>query len=98
MSAAQTSGAASRDQNAWKRIAVRCFAAVFGGYALLYTLGGAAAKLLPLPPSETVYLIGMVQVLLYVALVIWTFAVQPRTALFVLVTLISLCTVTMVFA
>ncbi|MEO6080666.1 MAG: iron transporter [Steroidobacteraceae bacterium] len=69
----------------------KVLAAILGGYGLAYTSGAALAKILPLRPSEAVYLIGMLQVLLYVGVVIWIFSVSARRAWIVLALLIALC-------
>jgi hypothetical protein len=64
----------------WGQIFARVTAAIFGGYALTYAFGAAAAKVLPLRPSESVFLISMLQILVYVGIVLWVFAVSGKKA------------------
>jgi hypothetical protein len=75
----------------WGPILARVSAAILGGYAFAYAAGLAAAKLLPLRPSEAVYLISMLQVALYVGVVIWVFSVTGKRAWLTLIILSGLC-------
>ncbi len=75
----------------WGRIFARVTAAIFGGYALTYAFGTAAAKVLPLQPSESVFLISMLQILVYVGIVIWVFAVTGKKAWTGLLVMSALC-------
>jgi hypothetical protein len=72
--AAQATGKTDADNGrSWGVIALRTLAATIGAYAAIYWLGGALAVLLPMPHSEIVYLVGLVQVIAFVPLVLWIF-------------------------
>jgi hypothetical protein len=58
----------------WRLIAVRLLAGTVGAYAMTYWIGAALAALLPMEPSETVYLVSLLQIFVFVATVIWVFA------------------------
>ncbi len=81
----------SKSDEPWGPIVARVTAAIFGGYALTYTFGSAAAKVLPLRPSEAVYLISILQILVYLGIVIWVFSVTGRKAWTGLLVLSALC-------
>ena len=61
-------------QPSWQVIALRVVAATLGGYAVTYWIGAALAVLLPLPASEAVYLVSLLQIFIFVAVVVWVFA------------------------
>ena len=86
-----TPNAKSEPRESWGPILARVCAAVLGGYALTYAAGLAAAKFLPLQPSEAVYLISMLQIMLYVGIVIWVFSVSAKRAWLTLFMLSGLC-------
>ena len=65
---------AKERQPSWQLIVVRVLAATVGGYAVTYWLGAALAVILPLPHSETVYLVSLLQIFIFVAVVVWVFA------------------------
>jgi hypothetical protein len=64
---------ADGDDHSWLVIGLRIVAATIGTYALIYATGCVLAIVLPMARSESVYLIGMVQVLAFAPLVIWIF-------------------------
>ncbi len=74
------------------QIVSRTAAALLGGYALTYWFAAALARLLPLARSELIYLTGMLQILAFVGVVIWIFAVASMVRMWsVLVGLTALC-------
>jgi len=69
-------------------VAVRLVAAIGGGYAVAAGLAALAAVVLPattdLPRSEAVVLASMLAFLVYLALLIWGFAEQHLSRLWVI--------------
>ena len=70
----------SEPRKLWRPIFARVSAAIVGGYAFTYAAGFAAAKFLPMRPSEAVYLSSILQIVLYVGVVIWVFSVPGKRA------------------
>jgi len=58
----------------WRLIALRTLAGTLGAYAMTYWIGAALAALLPMEHSEAVYLVSLLQIFVFVALVVWIFA------------------------
>ena len=58
----------------WQLITLRVLAGTVGAYAMTYWIGAALAVLLPMQHSESVYLVSLLQIFIFVAVVIWIFA------------------------
>ena len=91
---AETDPATAEDRApSWRLIVFRTLAGVFGGYAMTYWIGAALAALLPTEPSESVYLVSLLQIFLFVGLVIWIFASPVRRVAVVMALTIGVCAI-----
>ncbi len=59
-------------------VAGRTLAAAAGGYAATYALTGALGVLLPLSPSEAVYLSAMLAFAFHTSFVLWAFPASSQ--------------------